>query len=133
MNTQGPWSCAQRLAAAAVRAMQATALHARAVHARAELLRHMRGTAAKPGPDKAGIDESTVAQEWMQAWGMADWPEVAGEMRGFVAAFCAYAAGPSDAADAAVPKFLPELSTAAKLSAIQQRRNLHRNGRTVRV
>ena len=84
-------------AAEAIRAMQAAALHARAVHARAELLRHMRATAAKPG-----IDEATVAQEWMQAWGMADWPEVAGEMRGFVAAFCAYAAEPSAVTDGAV-------------------------------
>ena len=88
---------AQRDARAAIAAMQDAARHARAVHARAELLRHMRATAQKPGADPA-----RVAAEWMQAWGMQDWPAVAAEMRRFSAAFCAYAATPDDAADRTV-------------------------------
>ena len=88
---------AQAEARAAIRAMQGAARHARAVHARAELLRHMRTTAQKPGADPA-----RVAAEWMQAWGMQDWPAVASEMRRFSAAFCAYASAPDDATDRAV-------------------------------
>ncbi len=93
---------AQQDARAAIHAMQDAARHARAVHARAELLRHMRTTAQKPGADPA-----RVAAEWMQAWGMQargmeDWPAIAAEMRRFSAAFCAYAHTPDDAADAAV-------------------------------
>ena len=96
---------------AAISLMRDAARHARAVHARAELLRHMRGTASKPG-----ADETTVAREWMQAWGMQDWPEVATEMHRFTAAFCRYAAERSDAADQAV-----RTATAALEHALTQR------------
>lgn len=88
---------AQAEAQAAIGVMRRAALHARRLHARAELLRHMRTTAGKPG-----AQPETVAREWMQAWNMQDWPQVADEMRRFAAAFCAYAAHPDDANDAAI-------------------------------
>ena len=69
---------------AAIAAMQAAALHARSLHARAELLRHMLSTAAKPG---ANLD--SVTHEWMAAWKMTDWPEVAAEARRFTEAVLA--------------------------------------------
>src|SRR4051794_25129872 len=96
---------------AAIAAMRQAARHARTVHARAELLRHMRGTAAK-----TGADEARVAREWMQAWGLQDWPEVAAEMRRFAAAFCRYGAEPSDDADQEV-----RAATAALEQALLQR------------
>ena len=77
--------------------MQDAARHARHLHARAELLRHMHGTAAKPG---ATVD--SVTGEWMRAWGMAHWPEVTAEARRFTQAFLAYTATPTDAADGAI-------------------------------
>src|SRR3954470_22620827 len=94
-------------AEAAIAAMRDAARHARSLHARAELLRHMRTTSAK-----AGADDAVVAREWMQAWGMQDWPEVRAEMRRFVAAFCRYATQPGDEADRLVRQATADLEQA---------------------
>ena len=55
-------------AEAAIDQMRESALRARMLHARAELLRHMRGTAARHAgrPDAA----AKIADEWMRAWGV---------------------------------------------------------------
>lgn len=97
----------QTEAAEAIATMQDAARRARHLHARAELLRHMHTTAAKPGAD---VD--SVVHEWMQAWGMTGWPEVATEARRFTAAILAYAAAPDDAADRAVRDSMAALEVA---------------------
>lgn len=97
----------QAEAAQAIVAMQDAARRARHLHARAELLRHMHTTAAKPG-----ADVESVVREWMHAWGMEDWPEVAAEARRFTAAILAYAGHPDDAADQAVRDSLAALDAA---------------------
>ena len=82
-------------AEAAMAQMRDAALRARILHARAELLRHMRGTAAKNAgrPDTG----ARIADEWMRAWGLgADaYPDLAAPFRAFTEAFCADAEAPS--------------------------------------
>jgi hypothetical protein len=91
----------QGQAARAIEAMREAALAARAVHARAELMRHMRTTAAKMRERPREEAVALVVGEWMKAWGLTPsaYPEVAAEMRAFTEAFCAYADRPDDAAD----------------------------------
>lgn len=92
--------------------MREAALHARVLHARAELLRHMRGTAARNTgrPDAA----TKIADEWMQAWGLgADaYPELAAPFRNFTEAFCADAEAPSASSSAAIGAALDALEAA---------------------
>jgi hypothetical protein len=93
----------QERAAAAIAAMRAAAEHAREVHARAELMRHMRATAAKNRgrPREAAV--RAVVDEWLGAWALdrATWPHVAA-MEALTRAFCDYVEAPSDANDHAV-------------------------------
>jgi len=102
----------RQAAEAAIEAMQAAARHARTLHARAELMRHMLTTAAKlrGRPDAV----PGVVREWMAAWALdpAAWPSLAGEMRRFTEAACAYDANPSDATDAAWRHAVQALDTA---------------------
>lgn len=91
----------QAEAEAAIGRMREAALAARRLHARAELMRHMRATAAKvkdrPGPEAV----EAVVSEWMEAWHLprSEWPRIAQEMTAFTQAFHDYANEPSDAAD----------------------------------
>ncbi len=85
----------------AIAAMQEAAIAARHIHARAELMRHMRTTAAKSKDrPKAEAVEAVVA-EWMEAWHLprSEWPHVARDMERFTEAFYDLAREPSDEAD----------------------------------
>jgi hypothetical protein len=91
----------QNEATDAIAAMKEAATKARHTHARAELMRHMRTTAAKnKTKPKAEAVEATVA-EWMEAWHLprSEWPHIAHEMERFTEAFYDYAQDATDAAD----------------------------------
>ncbi len=96
----------------AIAQMRESALRARTLHARAELLRHMRGTAARHAgrPDAA----AKIADEWMRAWGVgADaYPDLAAPFRNFTEAFCADAETPSASSSAAIVTALEALDVA---------------------
>jgi hypothetical protein len=108
---QHPVDAHLEAAAEAVGAMRAAALAARTAHARAELLRHMRTTAAK----MRGLDVDTAAErvrgEWMKAWRLdADgYPALSDAIRAFAAAFCRDAGGSDDATKAAIAATLVTL------------------------
>lgn len=91
-------------AALAIDAMRKAALHARAVHARAELMRHMRVTAAKVSDRPLDAAVGFVAAEWMKAWGLNDdaHGELALDIRNFTAAFCRDTHAPTAASSAAI-------------------------------
>ena len=91
-------------AAQAMTAMRDAAIAARHIHARAELMRHMRTTAAKSKDKPKAQAIELVVAEWMQAWHLprGEWPHIAREMERFTEAFYEYAGAPSDAADAQV-------------------------------
>lgn len=92
----------QQEAAQAMDAMRTAALAARHIHARAELMRHMRTTAAKSkGKPKSDAVEAVLA-EWLEAWYVPrnEWPHIAREMENFTATFYDYVNEPSDANDA---------------------------------
>jgi hypothetical protein len=91
-------------ARAAIARMQQAALAARALHASAELMRHMRGTAAKLShlPLEEAIQK--VAGEWMQAWSLSQgaYPELAADIFNFARAFCVDSRGSDTTTQAAV-------------------------------
>jgi hypothetical protein len=98
----------------AINAMQATALHARALHARAELLRHMRSTAAKHAARAPAEAAGQVASEWMAAWhldGQA-YADIAADVRAFTEAFVRNAQAPSAATQQAIRDATAALDTA---------------------
>jgi len=78
-------------AEAAMAEMRAAALKAVKLHARAELMRHMRATAAKVRGRPRDEAVAFVVHEWMAAWGIQEsaYPGLEQEMRRFTAAFCA--------------------------------------------
>ncbi|MCJ9673568.1 MULTISPECIES: hypothetical protein [unclassified Neorhizobium] len=91
----------QHEATAAIEVMQKAAIAARHIHARAELMRHMRLTAAKnKAKPKVEAVEAVVA-EWLEAWYVPrnDWPHIANEMENFTATFYDYVNDASDAND----------------------------------
>src|SRR5688572_21669162 len=92
----------QQQAAQAIDDMQKAALAARHIHARAELMRHMRATAAKSRTRPKAEAVEAVLAEWLEAWHVArnDWPHIAKEMENFTASFYDYVNDPSDANDA---------------------------------
>jgi hypothetical protein len=77
-------------AAAAIADMREAALRARTLHARAELLRHMRGTAARMRDRPLDEAATRVAGEWMQAWQLdaAAYAAVSAPVARFTRAFC---------------------------------------------
>jgi hypothetical protein len=93
----------QQQAAQAIAAMRAAAETAREIHVRAELMRHMRMTAAKNKDRPRDEAVRAVVDEWLFAWALerASWPHVAA-MDALTHAFLDYVAGPSDATDQAV-------------------------------
>ncbi len=92
----------QEKAAAAIAAMRAAAEQAREIHARAELMRHMRMTAAKNKGRPREEAVRAVVDEWLFAWALdRSWPHVAA-MEALTRAFCDYVEAPSDARDRAV-------------------------------
>jgi hypothetical protein len=86
-------------AARAIEAMRAAALHARNLHARAELMRHMRTTAAKMRARPLDEAAALVAAEWMQAWHIdgAVYAAIAEPAARFTRAFCVDANGSTEA------------------------------------
>jgi len=92
--------------------MREAALRARTLQARAELLRHMRGTAARHAGHPGAA--AKIADEWMRAWGLgADaYPDLAAPFRGLTEAFCADAEAPSAASSAAIGAALVALEAA---------------------
>lgn len=99
-------------AEAAIAEMREAATRARLLHARAELMRHMRATAAK----NSGRPASTakIAAEWMRAWGLdADaYADLAAPLRDFTEAFRADAEAPSGSGSATIGAALAALETA---------------------
>jgi len=93
----------QEKAAAAMAAMREAAERARDVHASAELMRHMRMTAAKNKGRPREEAVRAVVDEWLFAWALdrATWPHVAA-MEALTRAFCDYVEAPSDERDRAV-------------------------------
>ena len=93
----------QEAAAAAIATMRDAAKRAREIHVRAELMRHMRMTAAKNKDRPRDAAVRAVVDEWLFAWALerASWPHVA-EMEALTAAFLDYVAAPGDASDRAV-------------------------------
>lgn len=93
---------------AAIAAMQAAALHARTLHARAELLRHMRTTAAKLATRPVALPlveaATQVAGEWMAAWHLDGhaYADIAADVRAFTEAFVRNAQSPSPATQQAI-------------------------------
>ena len=89
---------------AAIAAMQQAAIRARALHARAELLRHMRGTAAKMSGRPADEAAALVAGEWMKAWHLDGdaYADIAADVRHFTDAFVRDAQGSTPATQAAI-------------------------------
>lgn len=87
----------------AVAAMREAAIKARALHARAELMRHMRTTAAKSKDKPRAEAVRAVVDEWLDAWALtrATWPHVA-EMEAVTVAFHDHVKAPSAATDAAL-------------------------------
>ena len=87
----------------AVTAMREAALRARALHARAELMRHMRTTAAKSKDKPRAEAVRAVVDEWLDAWALTreSWPHVA-EMEAVTIAFHDHARAPSFMTDGAL-------------------------------
>lgn len=91
----------QQEAAKAIEEMKKAALAARHIHSRAELMRHMRTTAAK-SKDRPKVESvEAVLAEWLEAWYVPrnDWPHIAKEMENFTATFYDYVNDPSDEND----------------------------------
>lgn len=89
-------------ARAAILHMRAAAIAARTLHARAELMRHMRGTAAKLSTLAPDAAADKVAQEWMQAWGLAQgaYQALQPDVARFAGAFCRDVRGSDPASQA---------------------------------
>ena len=100
----------------AIAAMKAAAVEARRVHARAELMRHMRGTAAKMVG--MGVEEAVakVSGEWMAAWGLGAeaYSGLAAGVEGFVRAFVVDARGSDSGTQAGLVAALGGLDGALK-------------------
>src|SRR5690606_18352016 len=87
---------------------------ARFAHARAELIRHMRTTAAKNKAKPRAEAVELVVEEWMEAWYLPrhEWPQLAREMELFTESFYDYVNDPSDANDAKVREATAALDVA---------------------
>jgi hypothetical protein len=96
---------------AAVEAMRAASLRARHLHARAELMRHMRLTAAKVADRPLDDAVSLVVGEWMSAWGLnrSGYPALSSEIEAFARAFCRDAVASSDDSQVEIRKTLANL------------------------
>lgn len=103
----------QAQAAQAIAAMREAAIAARSLHARAELMRHMRLTAAKSRDVPREQAVRAVVDEWLFAWSLSreTWPHVAA-MEALTVAFHDYVRDPSDAKDAAVRRALEVIERA---------------------
>ncbi len=99
---------------AAIAAMQAAALRARALHAKAELMRHMRGTAAKLSKLPLNEAAEKVAGEWMKAWQLdaTAYAALSGDVRRFTLAFCRNAQGETAATQQEIRDAIVALDTA---------------------
>jgi hypothetical protein len=104
----------QQQAEQAMADMRAAARAARHIHARAELMRHMRTTAAKSKDRPRAEAVEAVLAEWLEAWYVPrhDWPHIAREMERFTAAFHDYVNDASDANDALLRAATDALDTA---------------------
>ncbi len=104
----------QDAASKAIAAMKAAALAARALHARAELLRHMKLTAAKVKSRPRDEAVAFVVQEWMGAWGLdrSVYDELTSSMLAFTDAVCGYVDSPQDREDADVRQATASLEAA---------------------
>jgi len=103
---------------AAILLMQQAALHARNLHARAELMRHMRGTAAKMRARPLDEAAVLVAGEWMKAWHLdeAAYAAIAAPVQAFTRAFCNDAV----ASDAVTQTTLREAAEALDAALLSQ-------------
>lgn len=101
-------------AEAAIAAMREAAVRARDRHALAELMRHMRSTAAKVAALPLAEAAARVTREWMQAWHLdgAEYAALADEARRFALAFCRDAAAPDGDSEAALRTAIAALEAA---------------------
>lgn len=98
----------------AIEAMRKASLHARRLHARAELMRHMRATAAKVADRPIEEAVRFVSAEWMKAWGIDGEAsaDLAAHMRHFTQAFCHDARGSNVATSSAISAALADVEIA---------------------
>ncbi len=98
-------------ARAAIATMIAAARAARHAHARAELLRHMRTTAAKMVEKPLDEAVAKVSHEWMAAWSLDSgaYPDLAADVTDFTRAFCRDARGSDAATQAEVGRTIAAL------------------------
>jgi len=91
-------------AEAAIAAMREAALRARVLHARAELVRHMRSTAAKLSARPRAEAAALVSGEWMKAWHLDGhgYADIADDVRRFAEAFVQDAQGTGPATEQAI-------------------------------
>jgi hypothetical protein len=101
----------QAEAQAAIAAMRNAALDARSLHARAELMRHMRLTAAKMTARPADEAAAHVRREWMNAWALdaRAYPALSAAIEDFVRAFCVDAHASDAATQSAIDRTLVAL------------------------
>lgn len=101
-------------AEAAIAAMRDAALRARALHARAELMRHMRSTAAKLAARPLAEAAALVAGEWMKAWHLDGraYADIAADVRRFAEAFVQDAQHPGPATGPAIRDAIAALDAA---------------------
>jgi len=92
--------------------MREAALRARTLHARAELLRHMRGTAARHAGQPGAV--AKITDEWMRAWGLGTdaYADLTRPFRDLTEAFCADAEASSASSSAAIGGALVALEAA---------------------
>ena len=94
--------------------MRETALRARHLHARAELMRHMRITAAKVMDRPVDDAVRFVAAEGMKAWGLDGdaYRDLAIHVRNFTESFCRDAHAPTATTGTAILSALAQLESA---------------------
>jgi hypothetical protein len=104
----------QHAAAQAIAAMRVAALEARRLHANAELMRHMRGTAAKLVARPLDEAAALVAGEWMKAWHLDGdaYAALGPDVARFCLAFCRDARGATPATQADIREAIGALEAA---------------------
>jgi hypothetical protein len=104
----------QQQAAVAMTAMRTAAVDARRLHARAELMRHMRGTAAKLAARPMQEAASLVAGEWMKAWHLdgGAYAALGPDVARFCMAFCLDARGTTPQTQQAIRDAIAALDVA---------------------
>ncbi len=104
----------QAEAAQAIDAMRAAAREARRRHALAELMRHLRSTAARFADRPPDDASRLVSGEWLKAWGLAGDTRnpLADDFEAVTSAFCHDAGAPTAATSVAIETAFARLERA---------------------